>query len=84
MEKALICNTNVDPKTATPDDLDVFEQVRFVSENLVSLGYEPIAVPFHTGTIRKEIKRIIWIFLDKKWILKKVSIFFVKSFVKKN
>lgn len=58
MEKALVYHTNVDPKTATPDDLDVFEQVRFVSEILSNLGYEPVPKPFSTERAREEIKRI--------------------------
>jgi D-alanine-D-alanine ligase len=58
MEKALVYHTDIDPKTATPDDLDVLDQSRFVSEILSRLGYDTIQRPFTTERAINEIKRI--------------------------
>jgi D-alanine-D-alanine ligase len=68
MEKALIYHTNINPKTATPDDLDVLNQAKFVSKALSSLGYEPVLMPlslnfsdeitYNSKGIEKEIARI--------------------------
>ena len=46
MDPAIIYHTDVDKKTATPDDLDVFDEVDFVSSVLSRLGYDPIPRPF--------------------------------------
>jgi len=46
MKKALIYHTDINPATATPDDLDVLNQAKFVSGVLTRLGYEPVTRPF--------------------------------------
>lgn len=45
-KKILIYHTDVDKETATPDDLDVFEEVEFTSKYLQKLGYSVESLPF--------------------------------------
>lgn len=46
MKTVIIYHTDIDPKTASPDDLDVFDQVNFISDILTKLGYKSIIKPF--------------------------------------
>ncbi|MCX6747297.1 MAG: ATP-grasp domain-containing protein [Candidatus Pacearchaeota archaeon] len=63
MEKLIIYHTDIDPKTATPDDLDVLEEAKFVSEILSKMSYEPILRSFNIERAREEIKRISPVFV---------------------
>ncbi|VVB78719.1 D-alanine--D-alanine ligase [uncultured archaeon] len=63
MKKALIYHTDVDPKTASPDDLDVFEEAKFISEIVSKLGYDPIQKPFSVKRAANEIKTINPLFI---------------------
>lgn len=63
MKNALIYHTDIDPKTATPDDLDVLDEAEFISETLSRLGYAPISLPFDINRAMQEIPRINPLFI---------------------
>lgn len=56
-QKALIYHTALS-ENSTPDDLDVLDEVRFVSDTLKGLNYEVEQKPFEVNEIKNEIEKL--------------------------